>query len=290
MMTTRRSRQVAASFAAGLSHSHHSGNQRYSDRFVPISRQADSPNPLPAQQFEKADHPQPRIRSDAEPPFAIVLNVLAELLNRSVLLFDLSLPYMWVDVTDKHLTSLLSSFSSLLALSSLYRHRPAMSPPSLAVSTRSPPPPYLFIGYCRIHPIYFLLSIELNTFVSLSFQRTPLRFRVHPLTQATGRIEDFLRQIVNGLLPSVLLQSPSFVGALDLIGNPANLVISLYNSIVNVVRNPLSAVPIPHRFDRSSAAAKESSQRSSRTLLLRSPSYRRSSAARSRASRRSAAV
>lgn len=197
---------------------------------------------------------------------------------------------MWVDVTDKHLTSLLSSFSSLLALSSLYRHRPAMLPPSLEVSVRSPPPPYLFIGYCRIHPIYFLLSIELNTFVSLSFQRTPLRFRVHPLTQATGRIEDFLRQIVNGLLPSVLLQSPSFVGALDLIGNPANLVISLYNSIVNVVRNPLSAVPTPHRFDRSSAAAKESSQRSSRPRPPRSLSSRRSSAARSPAFRPSAAV
>lgn len=207
-----------------------------------------------------------------------------------MLLFDLSLPYMWVDVTDKHLTTLLSSASSLLALFSLYRHKPAIRPPSLDVVVHSPPPHYLFIGYARIHPIYFLLSVELNTFVSLSFQRTPLRFRVHPLTQATGRIEDFLRQVVNRLLPSVLLQSPSFVGALDLIGNPANLLISLYNSLVGVVRNPLSAVSLLSSFDRSSAAARESSQRSSRSRPLRCRCCRRLSAARSPAFRPSAAV
>ena len=86
------------------------------------------------------------------------------------------------------------------------------------------------------------LSVEFNVFVSLSFQRTPLRFRVRPLTHATGRVEDYIQSLVNWLLPSVLLQSPSFVGALDLIGNPANLVISLYQSAVNVFRNPISAV------------------------------------------------
>ena len=220
------------------------------------------------------------------PPYSF----LFLLSGRGILLFDLSLPYMWVDVTDKHFASLLSSFSSLLTLSSLYRHRPAIRPPSLEVTVHSPPPNYLFIGYCRIHPIYFLLSVELNTFVTLSFQRTPLRFRVHPLTQATGRIEDFIRKIVNWLLPSVLLQSPSFVGALDLIGNPANLVISLYNSVLNVIMNPLSAV-LPLLFlDCSFAAARESSQLSSKSLPRRSPCFKRSSAALSPAFRPSAAV
>ena len=155
---------------------------------------------------------------------------------------DISIPYMWADITDKHMFSLLTSFSSLLTLSALYRHHSPPSFPSLDVTRYSPPPRYLHLTYCRIHPIYFLLSVEFNVFVSLSFQRTPLRFRVRPLTHATGRVEDYIQCLVNWLLPSVLLQSPSFVGALDLIGNPANLVISLYQSAVNVFRNPISAV------------------------------------------------
>ena len=51
-------------------------------------------------------------------------------------------------------------------------------------------------------------------------------------------------QVVNGVIPSVLLQSPAFLGALDLIGNPANLIISVFNSVVRIMVSPVQAVGV----------------------------------------------
>ena len=47
---------------------------------------------------------------------------------------------------------------------------------------------------------------------------------------------------MNALIPSVLLQSPVFVSSLDIIGNPGNVIVSLYNSLVNIVFNPWQAL------------------------------------------------
>lgn len=162
----------------------------------------------------------------------------------SLVLLDCSIPALWSDITDRHLTSVLHSFSTLLTLVSLYQHTPPPPSPLLRVDTSLSPPSFYHIGYFRIHPVYMTVSVEATLFVSVSFQRTPFRLRVRPLVQCSGRVDDYVRQVVNGVIPSVLLQSPAFLGALDLIGNPANLIISVFNSVVRIMVSPVQAVGV----------------------------------------------
>lgn len=167
----------------------------------------------------------------------------APLLTRSsVVLFDCAVPALWLDVTDRYLTAMLHASSSLLSLLSLYQHPYPTAPPALSVSTALAAPTYYHISNFRVHPVYMTLSIEATLLVSVSFQRMPFRLRLRPLLQCTGRVDDYIRHMVNGVIPSVLLQSPAFLGALDLIGNPANLLISVYNSFADILRNPIRAV------------------------------------------------
>ena len=93
-----------------------------------------------------------------------------------------------------------------------------------------------------MHTMYFLLSLESDTFISLCFQRTPLRLRLPPFLHYTASIDEYIRHCVNALIPSFLLQSPVFVGALDLIGNPGNLVVSLYHSLTGIILNPIHSL------------------------------------------------
>lgn len=161
------------------------------------------------------------------------------IISSGVLLCDVKVPYLWIDVTDRHLITLLHTMKSYLALTSLFTH--PLTPPSLSLSpvTHSLSPSLYHVAYCRIHTVYFLLSLESNTFISFCFQRTPLRLRLPPFLHYTASIDEYIRHCVNALIPSFLLQSPVFVGALDLIGNPGNVMVSLYHSLTGIVLNPL---------------------------------------------------
>ena len=163
------------------------------------------------------------------------------LTRSSVVLLDCAVPALWLDVTDRYLTAMLRASSTLLSLLTLYQHPYPAAQPALAVSSAITAPTFYHISYCRVHPVYMTLSIEATVLVSVSFQRTPFRLRVRPLLLCTGRVDDYIRHVVNGVIPSVLLQSPAFLGALDLIGNPANLLISVYNSVADILRTPIRA-------------------------------------------------
>lgn len=39
-----------------------------------------------------------------------------------------------------------------------------------------------------------------------------------------------------------MLHAPSLIGALDIIGNPTNLILAVYNSVKSIVLTPVSAV------------------------------------------------
>lgn len=166
-------------------------------------------------------------------------------LPNGILLCDLSLPYLYCDIVDTHWITLFQSISSIVSLSSYYLQLQPSSQPLLHLLSPSSSLSYFYIGYCSIHPIYFLFSLESNTYVSLSFQNTPLRFKIKPFTKVTGRIEDYLRVISNSIISSALLQSPAFVGTLDLLGNPANLIISIYHNLIDIIANPVNSVFLP---------------------------------------------
>ena len=166
---------------------------------------------------------------------------LSLLTSSAVLLCDVQVPYFFLNVTDHHLLTLLRSVQSYVSLASLFAHPPQPSSLSLEPVTHSQSPSLYHIAYCRIHPIYFLLSLESNTFISVGFQRVPLRVRLQPFIRFTASIDDYIRHTANALVPSFLLQSPIFVGALDLLGNPGTIVVSLYHSLLAIVRNPLQA-------------------------------------------------
>ena len=51
--------------------------------------------------------------------------------------------------------------------------------------------------------------------------------------------------ISNSIISSALLQSPAFVGTLDLLGNPANLIISIYHNLIDIIANPVNSVFLP---------------------------------------------
>lgn len=173
---------------------------------------------------------------------ALVLDRVKGSIPNAILLFDLYLPYMYLDITDRHWISLFQTLSSILDLSHLYSHSLHPQAPSLSLAVSPTSRRYHHLAFCNIHPVYFVLSLESNTFVSVSFQNTPLRFKVKPFTMCTGTIEDYIRSVVTSLIPSVLLQSPTFVGTLDLLGNPANIVISIYHSLIDIFVNPLNRV------------------------------------------------
>lgn len=175
---------------------------------------------------------------------SFVMDHMKDSTPSAILLLDLSLPTTFVDIVDKHWIHLFNHFSLILNESNLFMKPKLPAIPSTALVAPSSSHQYHHIAYCQIHPIYFTLSLESNSFVSVSFQNTPLRFKVKPFTQYTGTMEDYIRLLINALLPSVLMQSPAFVGTLDLIGNPASIVISVYHSMINIFANPINSVPL----------------------------------------------
>ena len=151
----------------------------------------------------------------------------------------MQVPYFFLSLTDRHLLAFLRSAQSTVALASLFAHP---SPPpvlSLAPATHSQPSARYHIAYIRVRPVYFLLSLESNAVLSLSFQRVPLRVRLPPFLRRTASVDDYLRHAATALLPAVLLQSPAFLAALDLFGSPGALLVALYHSLQDLLRSPL---------------------------------------------------